>query len=359
MPAGPIREESAHGRSSPSRRPRAQTPRPLPRRVDLGPDRRRRGSGDLVEVGRKSRPRAHRRAGGSRPCYDPAPGSWFRLSAGIGSESAGRCAGRTRPVAPSEPGRPPLVRPGTGSCGTAARAAPPALPDRCAGRTRAVAPTEPAARAKRTQSPRQTNPIPAPTEPNPRADRTRDLAPTEPEPPHRADTRPGAERTRACRFGAARCGFARLGDRSGPGSAPREANPRRRTNPILGAERTRASPPSGPEPRRRANPSVQVSSASVRLRAARGPIRASARRRADPRSRRRANPGVRVSSGAVRPRADRGGGQRSDLSKSILHHREFGPPSSLIPAGARRRAPHTGTAGLKPTLDPRRDGLGC
>ena len=62
-----------------------------------------------------------------------------------------------------------------------------------------------------------------------------------------------------------RLSFATVRPRASRG--PIRAGARRRANPILGAERTRDSPPTGPGPRRRANPGVRLSFALVRDRA--------------------------------------------------------------------------------------------
>ena len=161
-------------------------------------------------------------------------------------------------------------------------------------------------------------------------------------------------RLRAAR-GGARAGTASDRPADAPGGpahpAPTEPKTRRRPNPSLPTERTRASPPSGPEPPRRPNPSVRLSFASVRLRAARGPTHAAARRRADPRSIAPSEPGRPpfVRYGATLCGSEPGmpgfGPPATGLTKNTLDYRESGPPRSPNPRRGEGPRPRPGRIG--------------
>ena len=294
-------------RSAAARRSRTRRARPPPARA-CGPATsaamestesftaavRRRGRGGGPRAGRRHRTMGRgriqrtkcgiRKAQESGTADGPAqPRTLHRLIA-LGLGSAGRGAERTRAYAFRSPRCGP-VRLGARS-----------VPGPGAERTRAPAPNEP-------NRPRRANPG-LPTE------RTQDSAPSEP------------ERAGFVRLGAAPCSTGTDPGRSprqtkpiprakrSQSPAPNEANPPRQTKPILGAKRSQSSAPSGPEVRRRANPSVQVSSAAIRLRAGRG----------------RGIPDT--------------GPPATGLSKTIPHYRESGPRSSPNPRpGGRPPAP--------------------
>ena len=125
---------------------------------------------------------------------------------------------------------------------------------------------------------------------------------------------------------------------------PVEVGPGLSEEPNPHSDRTRASPPIGPETRRRANPGIRLSFTPVRLRAAQGPIRAGARRRADPGRRAERTRDPAPSEPERTPFVRRGaapcgtgpgmpdtGPPATGLSKTILHYRDSGPARSPNP----------------------------
>ena len=140
--------------------------------------------------------------------------------------------------------------------------------------------------------------------------------------------------------------------------APNEANPRRRANPSVRLSfaivRPRAESGRGAGPRAARDRSVEAPSRRI-SRDERANLRRAEQARTQssaptgPETRRRANPSVRHWFAAVRLRTGRGmpgaGPPATGLSKTILHYRNSGPVRSPNPSGGARPPRHPGRPG--------------